>query len=130
MEKKKNTGLLVTVGLLLVLIMVVVILFGALLWNGIAKKGERERGSQTSSQMSKQENADLKEMHFVQSGYEFTVPADCNMTYADATGIIIYQENAFQMKMAVVDNPYEDVMANPESFTQTTVDAVVLLKRM
>lgn len=124
MEKKKNTGLFVVIGILILLVLVLVALFGVLAWKTLSKSGGTGRDTQISgSQTNNQAQDDSAEMHFVLDGYEFAVPGDYDLTYTDATGTVVLKENVFQMKMAVVDNPYEEVMKNPQDFTQTTVDA-------
>ncbi|MBQ9984093.1 MAG: hypothetical protein IJP29_05840 [Lachnospiraceae bacterium] len=126
---EKNTGLFVTLGILVFLVLILAVLIGALAWQGKEKTDEQGQNNQTDSghissgQASNEAQDTSEEMHFVLSGYEFVVPGNYDMTYADAVGTVIFKENIFQMKMAVVDNSYKEVMGNPQKFTQETVDA-------
>lgn len=124
MDKKKNTGLFTIVGVLIFLVLVLVLLLAVLVWKSMTKSEVRRSGNQTSNvQINSEVQDDVEEMHFVLDGYEFTVPGDYNLTYTDATGTVVFKEDVFQMKMAVVDNSYEEVMENPEELTQAIVDA-------
>lgn len=124
MEKKNNTGLFAVIGILIFLMLVLVVLFGVLAWKTFSKKGETRQDTwASSSQIKNEAQGTLEDMYFVLDGYEFAVPGNYDMTYGDATGVVVYEENVFQMKMVVVDGSYKDVMENPEEFMQPTVDA-------
>ena len=124
MEKKKNVGLLVVIGILILLVLILVTLFGVLVWKSIGQRKELGRSGQASSvQINRKDDDTLEDLHFVQSGYEFTVPGNYALTYTDVTGTVVYQDDVFQMRIGIVDDSYEEVMKNPEEFTKVTVDA-------
>ena len=124
MDKKKNTGLFVVIGILILLVLVLVILFGVLLWKGIEKRGKQENNSQReSTQLNGEADGGLEDLHFIQNGYELIVPSEYELTYTDETGIVVCEDSVFQMKIGIVDSAYEEVMNNPEEFTKVTVDA-------
>lgn len=124
MEKKKNTGLFVVIGILILLVLVLMILFGVLVWKGVEARGGQDSSRQAgNTQVSDRTNTALEDLHFVQSGYEFTVPGQYELVYADKAGVVVFQESVFQMKMGVSDGTYEEVISGPEEFTQVTVDA-------
>lgn len=148
MEKKNRTGLFVVIGVLVFLLFVLVVLVGVLIWKGLSDLDTEQLTSQYSSELETilgdvQEKKDRmdsdnsvgerenssdgfesfsSEMKYVVGGYEFTVPAEYDMFYSDTTGTVVYQDDVFLMKTAVVDTSYEEVMKNPESLTQASVD--------
>ncbi len=124
MEKKKNTGLFVVIGILILLVLLLVILFGVLVWKGLEQRGGKGGNRQVAqSQTTDDTDPVLEDLHFIQSGYAFTVPGVYELTYTDATGAVVLEENVFQMKLGVVDSAYKEVMNSPEEFTKVTVDA-------
>lgn len=134
MEKKRNTGLFVVIGILIILVLILLILFGVLIWKGMEQRGVQSgNGHADNSQISsKQSNGNIEDaetensiedLHFVQSGYEFTVPGMYDLTHTEETGVVVYDEDAFQMKIGVVEGFYEEVVSNPEKFTKAIVDA-------
>lgn len=123
MEKKKNTGLFVVIGILILLMLVLVILLGVLVWKGIERKGDQGSNRQENTQVTGDTDVALEDLHFVQNGYRFSVPGKYELTYADKAGVVVLEENVFQMKLGVVDSAYEEVMNSPEEFTKVTVDA-------
>lgn len=124
MEKKKNIGLFVIVGILVILLLVVVLLVGVLVWKGTEQRdGQGSNGQGSSTQTAQGTNVELEDLHFVQSGYEFTVPGMYDLTHTDETGVVVYDEDAFQMKIGVAEGSYEEVMSNPEEFTKAIIDA-------
>lgn len=134
MDKKKHMGLFVVIGILIFLVLILVVLVGVLAWKSLSDLNTRDLTNEHSSEfeaiaddkdgLKKDENADEgAETKFVKSGYEFTVPGDYGLMYTDLTGTIVYMDDVFQMRMAIVDTSYEEVMKNPEDLTQGSVDA-------
>ncbi|MBO5088879.1 MAG: hypothetical protein J6C01_09400, partial [Lachnospiraceae bacterium] len=144
MEKKRNTGLFVVIGILIILVLILLVLFGVLIWKGMGQRGAQSGNSHASnSQISETQSSDdgavadakdartqdsetnttTEDLHFVQDGYEFTVPGMYDLTHTEETGVVVYDEDRFQMKIRVTEGSYEEVMSNPEEFTKAIVDA-------
>lgn len=56
-------------------------------------------------------------------GYKMVVPKKYSCTFAEGIGLIVYVDNAFQMKLMVKAEPFERVSADPESLVKKTLDA-------
>lgn len=143
MEKKNNTGLFVVIGVLIFLVLILIVLVGVLAFKGFTGKKEDGKIGSNSSQTvvetdDKKESEDsfgeeiegddefdvfAAEMKYVVGGYEFTVPGEYDMFYNEMIGPVVYMDDVFQMKTAVVETSYEEVMKDPASLTEKTIEA-------
>ncbi len=138
MEKKSNKGLFVVIGVLIFLVLLLVVLVGVLAWkslSGSKKDGNNSQIAVTSTEKDDEFGEALEtesddefdtfsaEMKYVIGGYEFTVPGEYDMFYNEMIGPVVYMDDVFQMKTAVVETSYEEVMKDPASLTEKSVEA-------
>lgn len=146
MEQKNNKGLYIVIGVLIFLVLVLIGLVVVLALRGFSGLDDKElageKGNKTAVEVMEnsgdaEDDEDFGEeleetekfetysaqTHYVVGGYEFTVPGDYDLLYNELVGTVVYMEDVFQMKTAVVDNSYEEVMKNPADLTQGSLDA-------
>lgn len=131
MKKKKcKSGFVAVISVLGVLVFILFILLGILAWNSFRKLGKLDGIGATSEMHTNSRKLEDGNLHafdtnmtYVVGGYEFTVPAQCDMFYNDTVGTVVYMDDVFQMKTEVVDTSYEEVMQQKETLTQASVDA-------
>lgn len=143
MERKSNTGLYVILGVLAVLVLILVVLVAVLLFGD---KKDRKDGNvgpfsmnteQENSKDSDGEDADkddildeLEEAEYVDDGisvvldgFQFVIPSEYSCFYADGAGPVVYMEDVFQMKLAITERSFQEILDNPSSVTEKTVEA-------
>ncbi len=136
MEKKNNKIVYAVIGALVVLLIVLVILVGML----IGGKNEEKKGGTTNvgPNVVEDTTADATgdttdifgeeitddtavtgiDMTVVIGGIQFTVPKDYACIYVESLGPVIYIDDLFTLKLAVLDTPsYAEVASNPAYLT-------------
>lgn len=139
MEKKNNKALFITIGilgglvlLLLLFVIVLLVFFGT----GTRTRGKDDPGSShitddkkdteddiLGNEVTKGENGSFNSIVMIIDGFRFTVPGDYDCFYSYEIGPVVYLDDVFQMKTAVREGTYEEMMEDSASMTQKTVDA-------
>ncbi len=91
------------------------------------RKVERETtDEETTEEMKEVENSTLtydEDIVLDLDGFEFRIPADYGCLISETTGPVVYMSGVFQMKLAVVDTSYDEVMKDPDSLTEKVIEA-------
>lgn len=130
MQRKNSIGLFITVGVLAILVLLLLVLVAVLLFG---EKGEKQGGTGNAGPFVVDEsteedttNVAEKEKHvftIVIDGFKFQIPSDYGCMYADEIGPVVYLDDVFQMKIEVQDIMYEEIMKNPDSVTEKTIES-------
>lgn len=142
MEKKSNKGFFVVIGILTVLVVLLLVLVAVLL---LGEKKEKQTGTgnagpflkeDSTGEASSESTTDVFEkevdkekettgngISIVIDGFKFQVPSDYGCTYGEGIGPVVYLDDVFQMKLAVRDNSYEELMKNPDIITEKAISA-------
>lgn len=137
MENKSNKGMYVVVGILIALIFLLMILVLVMLLGEkghkqgetgnagpyVVNDGTKDTSAEDSSDIFGTEKSQKEGIAIVIDGFQFQVPSDYNCMYGDGIGPVIYLEDVFQMKLGVQDTSYEEIIKNPDLFTEKTVNA-------
>lgn len=135
MEKKeKKLYIIIAILFIVICIMIVAIL---LILSG--KKEQSTDGvTQKKSQVEEIKEPEMKEpemkeleeeevssteMIIALDGFEFKIPSDYSCVIADGVGAVIYMDDMFQMKLAIRDTSYEEIMEDPKGLTEKTIAA-------
>ena len=132
MEEKKSKGMYIVAGMLLFLAVLLLVLAGVFF---LGEKKDKPGGSGNAGPFVQKESEgtstavqnDTEKYEdgvvFVLGGYKMVVPKKYSCTFAEGIGLIVYVDNAFQMKLMVKAEPFERVSADPESLVKKTLDA-------
>lgn len=146
MEKRDNKGLFVVISILIVIIVILIILVGVLLFRNIIGRREMpEQSVQTTEEKKvtaskatgKEDDLFENEMDgdtdltsdsgagitFVIDGFKMTIPSDYSCTYAEGIGPVVYMDDVFQMKTAILEDSMEEVLKEPSALTEKTLAA-------
>lgn len=142
MEKKSNKGLFIVAGILAILVLLLFVLIAALVFGEKGKKQGKNGNTgpfvvedstkdtsfeSTSGVFEKEIEQETEEagkgMAIVVDGFQFQVPSEYECLYEDGIGPVVYLDDVFQMKLAVGDTSYDEIMKNPDSLTEKTIAA-------
>lgn len=141
MEKKNNNNkaLFIVIGILgglvLLLLLLVIVL---LLFSGIGRQmqnkddppGPRITKDENTTEddilgdeVIRGDNGMSNSITMIIDGFKFTVPGEYDCFFSYEIGPVVYLDDVFQMKTAVREGTYEEMMQDPDSITTKTVEA-------
>lgn len=140
MKNKKDKGLFIIIGIIIILIAILLVLSAILLFCGdrnkkggsknagpfIVKESSEKEDSKEKSTLGNEREKDTVSTNgivIVIDGYKMIIPFDFGCTYVEGTGPVIYKDDIFQMKIVAKEGSLDEIAKNPDSLTDKMIEA-------